>query len=51
LGHVAGNRRDLQGPQKLQKTLVETHQGTLPLHDSREPAILILDIKTYRVWA
>ena len=40
LGHVAGNGGDVQRPQKLQKVLVEAHQGTLPLDDSGEHVVM-----------
>ena len=36
LGHIAGDGGNLQGPQKRQKVLVETHQGALPLQDCGE---------------
>jgi hypothetical protein len=40
LGDVTGNGNDLEGPKKLQKGLVEAHQGTLPLQDRRDHMVM-----------
>ena len=40
LGDIAGDGGDVEGPQKLQKVLVETHQRALPLQDRREHVVM-----------
>src|SRR5262245_27420681 len=40
LGHVAGQRGNLQGPQKRQKVFVEPYQGALPLQDRGEHVVM-----------
>jgi hypothetical protein len=40
LGHVAGNGGDVEGPQKLQKMFIETHDGALPLQHRGEHVVM-----------
>ena len=40
LGHVAGHRGDVKGPEKFQKVLVKAHQGALSLDDRREQVVM-----------